>query len=197
MKKLILLAIAFIAFQTSFAQKFTKGDIFVEGTVKFVTSDAEKTFNFNPSVGYFLSDKFAVGGELNTQTTKESGIKNTESFGVGVFARCFFLEVGKLQVYSQLGVSINDNKLYTETYQTIVDNEIVTNTRTVNGNKSTQAALSLGANYFITNKLSLTMKAADLASYKSVNGGDDRLTAGFEGVNNPFSLASLGLNYRF
>lgn len=178
MKKLILLAIAFIAFQTSFAQKFSKGDTFVEGTVKFVSSDTEDTFNLNPAVGYFLTDKFAVGAELNTQSTKDgAGVKTSDSFGVGVFARCFFLEVNKLQVYSQLGVSTNDDKITTE--------------------KSTQAALGLGANYFITNKLSLTMKVAELASYRAISGGDNRLAVGFEGVNNRFSLASLGLNYRF
>ena len=111
MKKLILLAIAFIAFQTSFAQKFSKGDTFVEGTVKFVSSDAEKTFDFNPSVGHFLTDKVAVGIDVDTQSTKNAaGVKTSDSFGLGAFARCYFLEVNKLHVYSQLRLSTNDDK---------------------------------------------------------------------------------------
>ena len=46
MKKILFIAIALMAIQTSFAQTFSKGDTFVEGTVKFVSSDDTKTFNF-------------------------------------------------------------------------------------------------------------------------------------------------------
>ena len=182
MKKFLLLAIAFIAFQTSFAQTFAKGDTFVEGTVKFVTGDADKTFNFNPSVGYFATEKIAVGVELNTQSTKNAaGAKTSDSFGVGAFARCYFLSIGDhLRVYSQLGLSANDDK--------------------ATDVKSTDLALGLGANYFITKNLSLTMKVADLAKFSSVKTGgasSSETTIGFSGVTNPLNLGTFGLNYRF
>lgn len=161
-----------MAIQTSFAQTFSKGDTFVEGTVKFVSSDDTKTFNFNPTVGHFVTDKVAVGLSVNTEKTTDDldATKNVDSFGFGVFARCYFLRIGEhLNIHSQLGV--NSDKA---------------------GDTKT-----LGANYFVTKNLSLTLSVADLASYKSVKGGDNTTTIGFSGVTNPFTTPSFGVNYRF
>ena len=190
MKKFLFIAIAFIAFQTSNAQSFAKGDKFVEGTVKFVTGDGNETFNLNPAVGYFLTDKVAVGSEVNTQSTNnEAGVKISDSFGIGVFARSYFLKIGDhLNVYSQLGLSINDTKLYTD------------EDGTKPGDKSTNIAFGLGANYFVTNSLSLTLKLADLARYSSSKEDgvtSNETTIGFSGITNPFATPTFGLNYRF
>jgi hypothetical protein len=54
----------------------------------------------------------------------------------------------------------------------------------------------LGINYFISKNLSLTLNAADIFSYESTE-GTDSTQIGFEGINNPFNVATLGLNYRF
>jgi outer membrane protein len=176
MKKFLFIAIALIAMQTSFAQTFSKGDTFVEGTVKFVSSDDTKTFNFNPSVGHFVTNKIAVGLSVNTENTKTAGVTTTDAFGFGVFARCYFLRIGEhFNVHSQLGV--NSDK--------------AGDTKTLGAN------LGLGANYFVTKNLSLTLSVADLASYKSVKGGDSTTTVGFDGVKNPFTTPNFGVNYRF
>lgn len=182
MKKFLLIAIAFFAFATSNAQTFSKGDTFVEGTVNFVTSNDVKTFNFNPSVGYFLTDKFAAGVTVNTQSTKTAGVTTSDSFGVGVFGRCYFLNIGEhFKTFSQLSITSND------------DNAADT--------KSLNANLGLGANYFVTKNLSLTLQVANLASYASVKAGNDSAvnttTIGFNGVTNPFTTPTFGLNYRF
>jgi len=175
MKKILFIAIALMAIQTSFAQTFSKGDTFVEGTVKFVSSDDTKTFDFNPTVGHFVTDKFALGVSLNTQSTKTDGV-TTDSFGFGAFARCYFLRIGEhFNVHSQLG--LNSDK--------------------AGDIKTLSANLGLGANYFVTKNLSLTLSVADLASYKSVKGGDNTTTIGFSGVTNPFTTPSFGVNYRF
>ena len=184
MKKFLFIAIAFIAFQTSNAQSFAKGDTFVEGTVSFVTGDKNETFNFNPAVGYFVTDKVAVGVELDTQSTKDAaGAKTPDSFGVGAFARCYFLKIGEhLNVYSQLGLGTSDDKAADK--------------------KSTDVKVGLGANYFVTKNLSLTLKLANLARYSSVKKAGvttNETEIGFAGVTNPFNgdTPTFGLNYRF
>jgi len=178
MNKFLITAIALFALQFSNAQSFAKGDKFLEGTFMFKTSDAEDTFNFNPSVGYFLTDKFAVGVNFNTETTKDSeGNKTNEVLGAGVFARCYFFSIGDhFRVHSQLGVGTSNDKI-TE-------------------RSTTSATLGLGVNYFISKNLSLTLNAADIFSYESSEGSSST-QIGFEGINNPFDIATFGLNYRF
>jgi outer membrane protein len=178
MKKILFIAIALMAIQTSFAQTFSKGDTFVEGTVKFVSSDDTKTFNFSPTIGHFVTDKVAVGAFLNTENTKTSGATTTDSFGFGIFARYYFLKIGEhFNVHTQYQMGLNND--------------------TAGDIKSLSANLGLGANYFVTKNLSLTVSVADLASYKSIDGGDSTTTIGFSGVTNPFTTPSFGVNYRF
>jgi outer membrane protein len=185
MKNFLFAIIAFFAFASVQAQDtktgFSKGDTFVEGTVKFITSDNVKTFNINPSVGYFLTKKFAAGVTLNSKSTETAGVKTSDSFGLGIFGRCYFLSVGNnFKTYSQLAVTSESDKI-TDT-------------------KSTDVTLGLGANYFITKNISLTLSVADLAKFSStsVSGTTSNETSiGFTGVNNPFTTATFGLNYRF
>jgi outer membrane protein len=182
MKKFLLFAMMLFAFQLSSAQTFAKGDTFVEGTVKFVTSDDVKTFNLKPSVGYFLSNKFAVGVTADTQSTKVADVQTSDSFAIGVFGRCYFLNIGEhFTTFSQFAITSASDK--------------TADTKSLNAN------IGLGANYFITKNLSLTLSLADLVSYASVKAGDAKAvnttTVGFEGVTNPFTTPTIGLNYRF
>ena len=39
--------------------------MFIEGSIQITTGGDEDFYAFNPKFGYFLSDKFAVGGQLN------------------------------------------------------------------------------------------------------------------------------------
>jgi outer membrane protein len=186
MKNFLFAIIAIFAFATTQAQEvktgFSKGDTFIEGTVKFVTSDDVKTFNLNPSVGYFLTDKFAAGLMVNTQSTETAGVKTSDSFGVGVFGRCYFFNIGEnFKTFSQLAVTSNSDK--------------AADTKSINAN------IGLGANYFVSKNLSLTLSVADLVSYASVKTGSasavNTTTVGFSGVTNPFATPTFGLNYRF
>jgi len=182
MKKFLLFAMMLFAFQLSSAQTFTKGDTFIEGTVNFVSSDDVKTFNFNPSVGYFLTNKFAAGVTVNTQSTKTADVKTSDSFGVGVFGRYYFLNIGeRFTTFSQLAITSDSDK--------------TADTKTLNAN------IGLGANYFITKNLSLTLSVADLVLYASIKAGTalavNTTTVGFSGVINPFTAPTFGLNYRF
>lgn len=174
MKKLLLLAIAFIAFQTSFAQTtFSKGDKLIEGSVSYTkTKDVDASYTFSPTVGYFLNDKTAVG--VSVETGKASTGSHT---CLGVFARHYFLNVGQnFKVYSQLGVNNNNDDADTKAY--------------------ISADLGLGLNYFVTKNLALTTSLTSLASY---NDQTSTFTVGFGDVKNPFTTATpkFGLLYRF
>jgi len=172
MKK-VLLILGLAVSTLSFGQK--KGDKFVSGTVSYTkTTDVDGIYEVTPTVGYYVIDKVSVGvlGQLSKTATEETT-------NVGVFGRCDFMTIKKdLTIYSQLDLLSNSSK--------------------VSGTdvKSLSVDLGLGANYSITPRLSLTMHIADLVSYKNGD-GKSTTTIGFSGVNNPFSTASLGLQYRF
>ena len=172
MKKLILLAIAFIAFQTSFAQSsFKKSDKIIEGALSYEKSkDADATYTFAPTVGYFLTDKTAIGVTL--ETGKDDTGKSHSR--VGVFARHYFLNVGQnFKVYSQLGV-LNNNNADTKAY--------------------ISADFGLGLNYFVTTNLALTTSLTSLASYDD---STSTIKLGVGNVENPFNAPKFGILYRF
>ena len=172
--KLGILAVTFLmaGLTTVSAQKHSK---IVSGTVSYTkATDVKASYSINPLVGYFVTDKVAVGvlgsfGETATEKTTN----------VGVFARCHFLKIGKnCEVFSQVDLTSNSS--------TVADVK----------STSTSANLGLGANYSITKKLGLTMNVADLISYEAAD-GNSVTTIGFTGVNNPFATAKFGVIYKF
>lgn len=185
MKKILLILVAVLGFTTmATAQNgFKKSDKFVEGTFSYEKQkDVDATWTFNPSVGYFFTDKFAVGASLETGNVLVKNEVDTEvdsttpgkQTSVGVFARCYFLNVGKdFKVYSQLGVN---------------------NRNLANDDAYLDAGLGLGLNYFVTKNLALTTSLASLVSY---NDNTSTFRAGFDGVNNPFNTPKFGLIYKW
>jgi outer membrane protein len=174
MKKTIMMLAAIIAFAglTATAQKSSK---YLIGSVSYTKStDVKASYSINPLVGYFVTDKVAVGvlgsfGETATETTTN----------VGVFGRCHFLTIGQhCQVFSQVELISKSS--------TVADIKIT----------SVAAGFGLGANYSITKKLGLTMHVADLISYETAD-GNSTTTIGFTGVTNPFAVAKFGVIYKF
>jgi len=171
MKKVVLLLAVLLTALTSVnAQKSSK---FVTGTVSYTkTTDVKASYSVNPLIGYFVTDRVAIGvlgsfGETATEKTTS----------VGVFGRCHFLNIGKnCQVFSQVDLTSNSSKTAKTT--------------------STSANLGLGTNYALTKKLGLTMNLANLISYESAD-GVSTTTVGFEGIDNPFATAKFGVYYSF
>jgi outer membrane protein W len=173
MKKVVLvLAVILAAFTTVNAQKSSK---FISGTASYTKStDVKASYSITPTIGYFVTNKVAVGvfgsfGETATESTTN----------VGVFGRCHFITIGKnCQVFSQLSLT--------------------SNSATEAGVKatSTEANLGLGANYLISKRLGLTMNLCDLVSYETAD-GNSTMTVGFTGVTNPFATAKFGVIYNF
>lgn len=126
MKKL-LLAGAVVLFGLSNAQ-MTKGDWVISGnagmgfnsattTVKVGSNSndgpKENTFSINPSVGYFVIDKLAVGIDLGyvTTTRKYDGNKSTNStFSVMPTATYYFTNSSKLVPFLGAGIGYASNK---------------------------------------------------------------------------------------
>jgi hypothetical protein len=110
MKKIILSILAVAAFGTANAQEestvngFSKGDKFVEGSFSFRSGDFEDSWAFNPSMGYMLDDKWAVGGRLNFGGSKDNNTNDKESvLGITGFARYYFLSLGETKSFQAFG----------------------------------------------------------------------------------------------
>lgn len=173
MKKLVLvLAVILGSTALTTAQKSSK---ILSGTVSYTkATDVKASYTITPLIGYFVTNKVAVGvlGEYGKTST-------VETTNVGVFGRCHFMNIGKnCQVFSQVDLTANSSE------------EAGVKT------KSTSANLGLGANYTLTKKLDLTMHAADLINYEIAD-SKSITTIGFSGINNPFAVAKFGVIYKF
>ena len=175
MKKVALFfALMFIALITS--AQFKKADKFVEGTVSYSKSTgADAAYGVQPTLGYFVTDRFAVGasGDFGKD---EAGSKTNS---IGAFGRCYVLNIGQnLKTYSQLNVGTTS----------VTEAGVKTSAFGIN--------VGLGVNYFVSPKLALSMHVADLMNYTSVE-SNSTFTIGWTGVNNPLSASKFGVLYRF
>ena len=211
MKKLLftLTAIAGFTFASN-AQDFgfKKTDFIVEGNFQATSinernSDTKVSeFNFTPKVGYFVSDKFAVGLEFGIgqekQTTNPSvgeTIARNNTFGVGAFGRYYFLELGsRFKTYTELGAGYLNSRSKTEIAGTTTEDP------KVNG---FGANLGIGANYFLTDKIAINFAFTDVLSYGSAKADVDGaksssvFNANVNQFNNFFSNATFGLTFKF
>ena len=178
MKKVVFLVVAlFAAITFANAQTgFKKGNKFVEGSVSYTKAEGtDATYGFQPTIGYFLTDRFAVGvaGDFGKDG---AGVKTS---GVGAFGRCYVLNIGQnFKAYSQLGVAT----------MTVNDAGVKTSGTGVN--------FGFGANYFVSSKLALSVNLADVVSYQSVE-GSSTFNVGWSGVSNPLNAAQFGVLYKF
>ena len=178
MKKVVFLVVAlFAAITFTNAQTaFKKGNKFVEGSVSYTKAEGtDATYGFQPTIGYFLTDRFAVGvsGDF---AKDENGVKTT---GFGAFGRFYVLNIGQnFKAFSQLGIGTTS----------INDAGVKTSGMGVN--------LGFGANYFVSSKLALSVGLADVVNYTSVE-GNSNFNIGWSGVTNPLNAAQFGVLYKF
>lgn len=179
MKKILLILVATLGLTANAQTGFKKSDVFVEGSFSYAKEkDADATYTFAPTVGYFLTDKFAVGAQVEKSNT-------VDKLGAGVFARCYFLNVGKdFKVFS--GLNLNTNALVLDASTADV-NDFITR-------QNFNANLGLGVNYFVTKNLALSANLANLAGY---NFETESFNVGFSGVENPFNTTKFGVLYKF
>src|SRR5690554_2663926 len=177
---------------------FDEGDIFIEGTVGFGSTNDKnsetKTNNFNisPKAGYFIMENLAVGIDVAYSSYKRevagTDTNDRSGFGAGVFGRYYFLDLGKrFKTYTELGLGYASDK------DKIVD---VTN-------NTFGAGLDLGINYFVTEKIALTFGLKNLLSFSSTKAdvtgakAETNFNLGFGDVANPFGgNAAFGLLFK-
>jgi outer membrane protein len=224
MKKIIFTAAAIFAFGIANAQDkkeesgfgFSKGNIMVEGNLGFssgtdtdsflgvdIEEDKFSSFSFNPKVGYFISDKLALGVELNvasgTNENTQFGAPNvvtenkSNSIGAGVFARYYFLNLGeRFKTYGEAGLGFGSGKNETNGVET-------------SSSSSVGFGVGLGINYFLTPRFAINFGLTDLLSFDSSKtefpGGGELTSNDFNGnfnvFNNFFNTAQFGLTYKF
>jgi len=183
---------------------FAQGNIFVEGSLGYSTSDDKNTklkgheFNLTPQVGYFVTDKFAAGVYFDLMTSKDdnySGVKDitkTNNFNVGVFGRYYFLELGqRFKFYGQANVGFAHTKTTLESPGSKVD---------IKGS-GVNVGLDLGLNYFVTKNIAVNFAFADLVDYTTTKpkGGKAQNDVNVElnSFKNFFDQPRFGLTFVF
>jgi hypothetical protein len=174
MKKLSLLAIAFVTFSIAQAQ-ISKGSVFVGGSVIVLnqkieqtgpfssfTSQSNKQIQINPAVGIAIKENLVLGIELMyininaEQTTTSSSNSSTlkgNQYGGGLFARKFFPVAKNLYLFGQAGLN----------YQTVNTKQTEVfgnpNQPSITENKGGQTTLSLypGITYALSKKFFLEL----------------------------------------
>jgi outer membrane protein len=209
MKK-VLLTLTAVAGLTLVSQAqqmgFGKGDIIVEGNLGFNSRDNKNSevktseFNFTPKVGYFFTDKIAAGVNVHvgTGTNDQYGIDRKtkdNNFGVGVFGRYYFLELGsRFKTYAEVNADYNNSR-----------SELTVASNTTKGPKVNAFGVNtgIGANYFLTDKIALNFAFANVIGFNTSKADTDGAKAVNEfGVNvnefnNFFNTAQFGLTFKF
>ncbi|NAS31048.1 outer membrane beta-barrel protein [Flavobacteriaceae bacterium R38] len=170
-------------------QGFQKGDFFISGNVSFSTfnnSDIDvdvTSFSILPSVGYFISDHFALGASLGYSSTKnETAFTETtdNSFTGGVFGQYVFTPAKKFSFTGTLAL-----------------NYLNTDFDTPGGGDASidtfQASLAPGIYYFLSKSFAITSSVGVL-SYQNIGGDAD--ASSFTLSLNPDNL-NFGLLFKF
>ncbi|TAF09069.1 MAG: porin family protein [Flavobacteriia bacterium] len=203
MKKVLLSAVALLAFGFANAQEekanegFAKGDVFVSGAVTLgsaKTGDFKaNAFEIAPKVGYFVTENVAVGASLGFQSLKwDNGAADATNsgFGLGAFGRYYFTPASKFSLFAQLGLD----------YTTLSD-EFDETDGTLYGSKfeSKEVGFGLGAgmNYFVSSNFSIEAGVAVLGYSSNDNGGDGADKTNTFSFGGDWRAVTFGVNYKF
>jgi len=197
MKKIILSVVVIFAFGFANAQDavpagngFSKGDKFIEGAFSFRSGDVEDSWSFTPKMGVMIDDQWAVGGFLALAGQDNGSVKHG-TFGIGAFARYYFLSLGASKSFNAYGeIGLGYSALTTEPN---------------GGSKSTDSSMNanvdLGMNYFFTSHWAATFELANILSYNNVNpesgSNSSDLNINVNLFNNIFATPQFGLLYKW
>ena len=196
MKKVLLSAVALLAFGFANAQEegkgnggFAKGDVFVSGAFSIGSEktgdDKSSGFEIEPKVGYFVTENIAIGGKLGYSSYKaEDTFGDTDDMSaltVGAFGRYYMTPASQFSLFGQLGFDYSsiDDKL-----ADVQENEIGLN-------------LGLGLSYFVSNNWSIEATWAGLGYTSNDNGGNGAEKTNSFGLGADLRAISFGVNYKF
>ncbi len=211
MKKLLLTmtAVAGLALVSN-AQEFgfDKGNFIVEGNLGFNTRDNKNAeikttnFNFNPQVGYFVTDKIAVGIFAKVGTSNEDNYgegvdiqEKASTFDIGAFGRYYFLELGsRFKTYAEVAAGYESENGETVTAGSSVKDPKIS---------GFGANAGIGAQFFLTDKIAVNYKFANVIGFNSskVDVDGAKATTGFNvnlnSFENFFNSGQFGLTFKF
>lgn len=210
MKKIILSAVALMAFSLSYAQEdasatgFSQGDVFLSGSAGFSstkTGDAKhNVFNVIPRAGYFVNNNIAIGLQVGYSKDAATNVgpvtgelldTDMTTIEVGAFGRYYFTPASKFSLFADLSVSYGTVK---REQDALAGEDIITVEDKFNG---VFAGFAPGVNYFISDHFALEATFGVL-NYSTIKPDADgaESTDNFEiGLN--MSDISLGLIYKF
>ncbi|MFD2597489.1 outer membrane protein [Sphingobacterium corticis] len=152
---------------------FQRGNVLLEGSfqagsVKHRNEDVEQvSVGFNPKIGYFISDNFALGADLSIGYTRQTiGTASqfapleskSNNLSLGAFGRYYFLDIGsRFKTYAEVGAGYLQNKSRS-TYLGQSPSEVT--------QKGFEANAGIGANFFLTDRIAVNFSLADLLSYQ-------------------------------
>ncbi len=210
MKKIILSVAAVLAFGFANAQDkkensgegFSKGDVFVSGTVNFGSSKnmpasatsgtilaEQSTFTIAPAVGYFVTDNIALGIGLGytSGTSKATSVSNDDkstTVMAGLMGRYYFTPSSKFSGF--LGAEFD---YMSSSYTSVGFPDLK-----VNG---FGFGIAPGFNYFISKNFALEASYGAL-NYSSAKADVTGAEASTEfKLNLDLTRINLGLNYKF
>lgn len=225
MKKILTL-VAVLAFGFANAQEvivvekkdkdvigFSKGEMWVEGGFSFRSSDSEtpgaltSSFAFTPKVGYMINDNLGLGGFLNFSGGATNSMGGTNysdnkfgTFGIGAFARYYFLSLGaskSFQAYGEFGLGYSSVTSKPGNYNPNPGGGQLPKTT----DSELNANLAIGMNYFFTSNWAATFTLANILSYNSANPENGNNTSNLEInvnlFNNIFAQPQFGLLYKW
>ena len=204
MKKVLLSAVALLAFGFANAQEeekgnggFAKGDVFVSGAVTLGSSKTgdfkANAFEIAPKVGYFVTENIAIGASVGLQSLKfdDGAADATNSgLGLGAFGRYYFTPADKFSLFAELGFDY-----------TSFDEEFDAETGTVYGgsfeSKEIGFGLGAGMNYFVSSNFSIEAGVAVLGYSSNDNGGDGADKTNTFSFGGDWRAVTFGVNYKF
>jgi hypothetical protein len=194
MKKTALILILSTTLMGAFAQKssvgFAKENIVVTGALAFSTTDGgndTKTTDFKiaPSVGYFLTDKVALGVNFGygAGTTKAGTVttEDNDMVELGAFARYYYTPAKAFSIFNQVGVS------YATTNDKIAKLK----------NNSFSFHFAPGVNYFMSERVSVQATLGSISYSTSKADVAGAKSNSVLGVDLNLNSISFGLNYKF
>lgn len=194
MKKLLLTSCLFAAITTLSAQSneggFNKKDVFISGSFGYESntvkvddfSASTSSFTFAPTIGYFVSDNFAIGAGLtfsNQPIDFDGETLDATSFGVRFMGRYYLNPGNKFSTFGQASLafgSINPELEGADNASTL------------------DLGISPGINYFLSEKFSVEATFGRIG-YSSLS--LDGYTQSNVGINLNLSTIGLGINYKF
>lgn len=196
MKKVLLSAVALLAFGFANAQEeekgnggFSKGSMFVSGAFSIgseKTDDVKSSeFEIAPKFGYFITENIAIGGKLGYESMKaENGFGDTQddaALTVGAFGRYYMTPASQFSLFGEFGID------YSSVEDKLADaksNEIGVN-------------LGLGLSYFLNNNWAIEASWAGLGYTTNDNGGDGAEKTNTFGLGADLRSFGFGVIYKF